>query len=107
MRQSADASGLRTERVRYERVRYVSTRGQIDPVGFTEALVGGLASDGGLMVPESLPTLPPDWSNWSYQQAMVGSLELFGAHDVDDLVALAAGRFNHSDIAPIFASVIG
>jgi threonine synthase len=82
-------------------MRYVSTRGQTDPVGFKEALVGGLASDGGLMVPESLPSLPSDWATWSYQEAMVGSLKLFGAHDVDDLVALAAGRFNHADIAPI------
>jgi threonine synthase len=32
---------------------------------------------------------------------MVGSLGLFGATNVDELVALAASRFNHTEIAPI------
>ncbi len=82
-------------------MRYVSTRGQEKRLNFTEALVGGLASDGGLLVPDSLPTLPPSWAKWSYQEAMAGSLELFGAQNVDELVASAASRFNHSDIAPI------
>ena len=82
-------------------MRYVSTRGQTDPLSFTEALVSGLASDGGLLVPESLPSLPQSWVNWSYQEAMVGSLELFGASDVGELVVSAASRFNHSEIAPI------
>ena len=82
-------------------MRYVSTRGQVKRLNFTEALVAGLAEDGGLLVPESLPSLPPSWVNWSYQEAMVGSLELFGASDVGELVVSAASRFNHDDIAPI------
>jgi threonine synthase len=37
-------------------MRYISTRG-LGPVSFTEAMLAGLASDGGLFVPESYPDL--------------------------------------------------
>src|SRR3989344_7329831 len=37
-------------------MRYVSTRGQAAQVGFTDAVLGGLAPDGGLYVPEAWPT---------------------------------------------------
>ncbi|HEV8095849.1 MAG TPA: threonine synthase [Burkholderiales bacterium] len=38
-------------------MRYVSTRGAAQPKGFTEILLEGLASDGGLYVPESYPVI--------------------------------------------------
>jgi threonine synthase len=38
-------------------VRYVSTRGAAQPKGFTEILLEGLASDGGLYVPDSYPAM--------------------------------------------------
>ena len=38
-------------------MRYVSTRGAAQPKGFTEILLEGLASDGGLYLPESYPAL--------------------------------------------------
>ena len=37
----------------------VSTRGQAPPAPFREALLAGLAPDGGLYVPDHLPELPP------------------------------------------------
>ena len=36
-------------------IRYVSTRGQAPELGFEDVLLTGLASDGGLYVPTSLP----------------------------------------------------
>ncbi len=38
-------------------MQYVSTRGATPPVVLSEALIAGIASDGGLFVPEQLPTL--------------------------------------------------
>ena len=38
-------------------MRYVSTRGQMEPRPFLEILMEGLAPDGGLAVPESIPVL--------------------------------------------------
>ena len=82
-------------------MKYSSTRGQTEPLDFTDALLTGLAPDGGLLVPEEIPALPNDWREWTYQQAVAGSLALFGADDVKGLVDAAASRFNHPNIAPI------
>ncbi|MEM9227781.1 MAG: threonine synthase, partial [Verrucomicrobiota bacterium] len=38
-------------------MQYISTRGQCEPVSFTEAVATGLAPDGGLYLPESIPDL--------------------------------------------------
>ena len=38
-------------------MRYLSTRGEASTLSFTDALLAGLARDGGLYVPESYPTL--------------------------------------------------
>ncbi|MEM8954542.1 MAG: threonine synthase [Verrucomicrobiota bacterium] len=38
---------------------FLSTRGQTSPLSFCDAFAAGLADDGGLFVPESLPSLPP------------------------------------------------
>ncbi|WP_029002410.1 threonine synthase [Azorhizobium doebereinerae] len=38
-------------------MRYVSTRGEAPPLSFADALLAGLARDGGLYVPETWPTL--------------------------------------------------
>ncbi len=40
-------------------MRYVSTRGEAPPLGFVEVMLAGLASDGGLYVPESWPQIDP------------------------------------------------
>lgn len=39
---------------------YVSTRGEAPPLSFADALLAGLARDGGLYVPQDWPTLKPD-----------------------------------------------
>ncbi|NWG39875.1 MAG: hypothetical protein HXY27_07915, partial [Hydrogenophilaceae bacterium] len=36
-------------------MKYISTRGQSPKAGFTDILLGGLAPDGGLYLPESYP----------------------------------------------------
>ena len=38
-------------------MRYVSTRGQAPVLSFEEAMLSGLARDGGLYVPEKLPPI--------------------------------------------------
>ena len=41
-------------------MRYVSTRGRVPGLGFEGAMMAGLARDGGLYVPEAVPTLSHD-----------------------------------------------
>lgn len=63
-------------------MRYISTRGQAPPVSFLDAVLNGMAPDGGLYVPESWPTL-------EFAQRLSGAHFTFAAMRV--LEELAAG----------------
>ena len=41
-------------------MKYVSTRGQAEPIGFLDAVLAGLAPDGGLYIPETWPSFTAD-----------------------------------------------
>ena len=82
-------------------MRYLSTHGGAEPASFTEVLVAGLAPDGGLFQPETIPGLPEGWESWSYQEAVAGSLQIYGAPEPRPVVDRAAERFHHPEIAPL------
>ncbi|MCJ1248947.1 threonine synthase [Trapelia coarctata] len=42
--------------------RYLSTRGSSYGMPFEDVVLKGLASDGGLFIPEAIPSLPGDWA---------------------------------------------
>jgi threonine synthase len=74
-------------------MRYVSTRGGVTAQRFSEVLLGGLAADGGLAIPEAYPRISPrdlaQWRRLSYPQLAFEVLRRF-ADDVpaDDLRAM-------------------
>ena len=47
-------------------MKFTSTRGQAEPVGFVDACLSGLAPDGGLYVPESWPSIERASADESY-----------------------------------------
>ncbi len=79
---------------------YRSTRGASTGLTFEEAVLTGLATDGGLLVPNQFPHLPSGWEGWGYTEAMMGVLGMFGARNHRDLVADAAAQFP-ADPAPV------
>jgi threonine synthase len=89
-------------------MRYLSTRGQCPPLGFTEAVATGLAPDGGLYVPETFPridALLPRWEGLGYADLCLEFFRLF-ATDMDEAVLAscvrdAYARFDHPEIAPL------
>ena len=88
-------------------MRYVSTRGEAPVLEFDDVLLAGLANDGGLYVPESIPTLDehPD-PDWSYAEVAAHVMRPFVgsgvvADQLDDLCDRAYGAFAHPDVAPI------
>ncbi len=92
-------------------MRYVSTRGGMALATFSDILLGGLASDGGLTMPESYPLVTPDelaaWRALSYPQLAFALLSKF-ADDLppEDLRALiaktyTATQFGTADITPL------
>jgi len=89
-------------------MKFISTRGQADPVSFTQAVAIGLAPDGGLFLPESLPDISPRfaaWKNLSYAELCHEFLGLFATDVPDDvleqLIHRSYGTFSHPDIAPL------
>ncbi len=87
-------------------MRYVSTRGHAPPVTFDDALLQGLAPDGGLYLPERWPRLASVDPARGYAAAAVGVLEPFVegsvlADDLDELVRDAYGSFRHPEVAPL------
>ncbi|MBP7660124.1 MAG: threonine synthase [Burkholderiaceae bacterium] len=68
-------------------MRYLSTRGGLEPASFCDILLGGLAPDGGLVVPERYPRIDEAtlaaWSTLDYPSLAFEILRLFA----DDLPA--------------------
>lgn len=88
-------------------MRYISTRGQAPVLGFDDVLLAGLASDGGLYVPESIPTLEsmPDASD-GYAAVAAQVMRPFVGEGVvadrlDALCAEAYGGFADPRVAPL------
>jgi threonine synthase len=84
----------------------VSTRGSCPPVGFDGALLGGLAPDGGLFVPESWPSIDVHPSADRYVDVAVEVLAPYVAPVLarDELHAMvedAYSTFTHPDVCPV------
>jgi threonine synthase len=91
-------------------VRYVSTRGEAPPFGFTEATLAGLARDGGLYVPESWPRLDAaaieGFAGKPYAEVAADIIRAFvgdavSDHDLARMTREAYGNFRHPAVAPL------
>ncbi len=90
---------------------YISTRGAMEPAGFSEILLGGLAPDGGLVVPRDYPQIDPAtlalWRSLDYRGLAFEVLSRY-ATDIDpaQLRALidrtyTAAVFGSEEITPV------
>lgn len=86
-------------------MNYRSTRGQAAPVGFQEAALAGLAPDGGLYVPESIPALDlPALRDLAYAQVAAAVMAPFcdlPAEDLQRLCDEAYGPAYGGEVAPL------
>ena len=91
-------------------MHYVSTRGEAPPLGFAEAMLAGLARDGGLYVPQTWPRLAPaaiaGFVGRSYAEVAVEVIRPFigdaiGAADLARMAREAYGNFRHPAVAPV------
>jgi threonine synthase len=91
-------------------MKYISTRGQAPALNFEDVLLTGLASDGGLYVPESLPTFSQEqirsWRSLSYP-ALAGEIlfpfvsETFTREELDTILGDTYSVFRHDAVAPM------
>ncbi len=91
-------------------VKYISTRGEAAPLGFCDALLAGLARDGGLYLPEKWPTLSKKeiraLRGKSYQDIAFAVLEPFIHGEIPpakfrEMIDEAYATFRHPAIAPL------
>ena len=91
-------------------MRYISTRGAAPTLGFADALLAGLARDGGLYLPLSVPRLPlaaiRGLRGVPYAQAAARIMapfvdEDFASDEMTSLTAAAYAGFRHAAVAPL------
>ncbi|MGK0374472.1 MAG: threonine synthase [Arenicella sp.] len=91
-------------------MKFISTRGDAPVLSFEEVVLAGLASDGGLYVPEKLPTFSKDeiasWAGLSYQQLAFKIIHPFIDGEISDLdlttiIDKAYSSFRHDAVAPL------
>lgn len=91
-------------------MKYISTRGQAPALGFEDVLLTGLASDGGLYVPETLPTYSVEeiasWANLPYGELAYKIIQPFVADAISDsdlkaIVDDTYAQFRHGAVAPL------
>ncbi|GGJ90949.1 threonine synthase [Pseudomonas matsuisoli] len=91
-------------------MRYISTRGQAPALNFEDVLLTGLASDGGLYVPENLPRFTQEeiasWAGLPYHELAFRVMRPFVEGSIADadfkqILADTYGVFAHASIAPL------
>jgi threonine synthase len=88
---------------------HVSTRGEAPAVGFTDALLTGLARDGGLYLPEAWPALGretiADFAGRRYAdvaKTVLGALvDDIPAADLDRMIEASYAAFRHPAVCPL------
>jgi threonine synthase len=93
-------------------MKYRSTRGKVSPIGFIDMFLMGLSDDGGLIVPEKIPTVSPEqlegWSKLSYEDLMFEIFSLYANDEIpeEDLRTLihdSYAGFTSPEVLPLTA----
>lgn len=90
-------------------MKYCSTRGKVQGLSFSEAVMMGLADDGGLLLPEEIPVLSKDelqqLSHLPYPELAFQIISRFAtdipAADLRDLIDRSYANFEHPQITPL------
>jgi threonine synthase len=91
-------------------MRYVSTRGQSPAVGFVDAVLAGLAPDGGLYVPETWPAFTAEeiagFAGKPYPEVAAAVIGAFAGDEIapEALLSMcreAYGTFRHPAVVPL------
>lgn len=89
-------------------MRYISTRGGGEPLTFKQTILAGLARDGGLYLPESIPDVSNQldaWRGLSYQEVAFEVMRLF-ADDIPEealrkIIEKSYKSFRKAEVTPV------
>lgn len=90
-------------------MRYLSTRGGIQPIPFKDAVMMGLATDGGLLLPETYPLVTPEqlnaWRRLSYPELAFEIISRFvddiPSAELKTLIDRSYATFTHPEVTPV------
>ena len=91
-------------------MKYISTRGKAPVLNFEEAMLTGLARDGGLYVPQSIPNFFPSdissMSDLSYEEIAFKVIspfvgDCFSDDELNKIINKAYTQFGHLERAPL------
>ncbi len=89
-------------------MRYVSTRGEVTSLSFRDAVMMGLASDGGLLVPETIPDISGELDNFqdlSYTEIAFAVMSRFiddiPHDDLRELIGKSYRTFDNPLVTPL------
>jgi threonine synthase len=91
-------------------MRYVSTRGQAPSVGFVDAVLAGLAPDGGLYVPQAWPQFTHDeiaaFAGKPYHEVAAAVIGAFAGDEIEpaalaEMCREAYATFSHAAVVPL------
>ncbi|MFT7287208.1 MAG: threonine synthase [Halieaceae bacterium] len=91
-------------------MNYISTRGTAPALGFEDVLLTGLASDGGLYVPETLPTFSVgemeamadmDYPTLAHRILLPFVDEAFSSEELREIINDTYAVFRHGAVAPL------
>ncbi|WP_305043771.1 threonine synthase [Geoalkalibacter sp.] len=90
-------------------MRYQSTRGGVSGISFKDAVLMGLADDGGLLLPETIPSLSPGdiqaLSCLAYPELAFQIISLYAGDlpsaDLKTLIERSYRSFTHPEITPV------
>ncbi|MBF0401128.1 MAG: threonine synthase [Magnetococcales bacterium] len=92
-------------------MRYISTRGQVEPLSFSQAVMMGLATDGGLLLPDSIPQISSAqlsrWAALSFTDLAVEVIRLFATEadlptaDLRAICQRSFARFGRPEVTPL------
>ncbi len=90
-------------------MQYLSTRGGISPVSFSEAVMMGLAEDGGLLLPRTVPRIDREtlaaWQELSYPKLALEIMSRFiddiPRKDLEKLINRSCETFDSEAVTPL------
>src|SRR4051794_24361216 len=91
-------------------MKYISTRGNVSEIGFIDAVLMGLANDGGLLIPEAIPQIPVEklqaMSQLSYEELAYEIISYYVDGEIPDdelkkLIEKSYATFRHPEVTPV------
>jgi threonine synthase len=88
-------------------MKYISTRGGVEPLSFSDAVMTGLARDGGLLLPEFFPQIGDylnEWIDLSYPELAFEVMRLYTDlpdNDLREIINKSYSTFSSPEVTPI------